>query len=42
MLSKKLLKTDIDLKIEQLLAPNLLCFNKEGFNLRKSCEIVRC
>ena len=36
----QLLKTDIDLQIEQLLTPNLLFFNQDGFNLRNSCEIL--
>ena len=38
MMNKKLLKTDIDLQIEQFLTSNLLFFNHNGFNLRKSCE----
>ena len=40
MMNKKFLKTDIDLQIEQLLTPNLLFFNRDGFNLRNSCEIL--
>ena len=40
MLNKKLLKTDIDLQIEQILTPNLVFFNQNGFNLRKSREIL--
>ena len=40
MMNKQLLKTDIDLQIEQLLTPNLLFFNQDGFNLRKSREIL--
>ena len=40
MMNKQLLKTDIDLQIEQLLTPNLLFFNQDGYNLRKSCEIL--
>ena len=40
MINKKFLKTDIDLQIEQLLRPNLLFFNQDGFNLRNSCEIL--
>ena len=39
MMNKKLLKTDIDLQIEQFLTRNLLFFNQDGFNLRESCEI---
>ena len=35
MMNKKLLKTDIDLQIEQLLTPNLLFFNQDGLNLTK-------
>ena len=40
MINKKFLKTDIDLQIEQLLTPNLLFFNQDGFSLRKSREIL--
>ena len=40
MINKQLLKTDIDLQIEQLLTPNLQIINQDGFNLRKSCEIL--
>ena len=40
MLNKKLLKTDINLQIEQILTPNLVFFNQNGFNLRKSREIL--
>ena len=40
MMNKKLLKTDIDLQIDQLLTPNLLFFDRDGFNLRKSREIL--
>ena len=39
-MNKQLLKTDIVLKIEQLLTPNLLFFNQDGFNLKKSREIL--
>ena len=39
-MNKQLLKTDIDLQIKQLLTPNLLFFNQDGFNLRKSREIL--
>ena len=38
-MNKQLLKTDIDLQIEQLLTPNLLFFNQVG-SLRKSREIL--
>ena len=38
-MNKQLLKTDIDLQIE-LLTPNLLFFSQDGFNLRKSREIL--
>ena len=34
MLNKNLLKTDIDLQIEQFLKPNLLFFNQDDFNLK--------
>ena len=40
MMNKQLLKTDIDLEIEQLLIRNFLFFNQDGFNLRKSREIL--
>ena len=40
MLNEKLLKTDIDLLIEQFLTPNLLFCNQDGFDLRKSCKIL--
>ena len=40
MINKKFLKTDINLQIEQLLTPNLLFFNQDGFNLRKFREIL--
>ena len=40
MMNKQLLKSDIDLQIEPLLTPNLLFFNQDGFNLRKSREIL--
>ena len=40
MMNKQLLKTDIDLQIEKLLTPNLLFFSQDGFNLRKSREIL--
>ena len=39
-MNKQLLKTDINLQIEQLLTPNLLFFSQDGFNLRKSREIL--
>ena len=39
-MNKQLLNTDIDLQIEQFLTPNLLFFNQDGFNLRKSREIL--
>ena len=39
-MNKQLLKTYIDLQIEQLLTPNLIFFNQDGFNLRKFCEIL--
>ena len=42
MMNKKLLKTDIDLQIEQFLTPNLLFFNQDRFKLRKSFEILLC
>ena len=40
MMNKQLLKTDIDLQIEQFLTQNLLFFYQDGFNLRKSREIL--
>ena len=40
MLNEKLLKIDIDLLIEQFLTPNLLFYNQDGFDLRKSCKIL--
>ena len=40
MMNKQLLKTDIDLQIEQFLTRNLLFFNRDGFNLRNSREIL--
>ena len=40
MMNKQLLKIDIDLQIEQLLTPNLLFFDQDGLNLKKSCEIL--
>ena len=39
-MNKQFLKIDIDLQIEQLLTPNLLFFSQDGFNLRKSREIL--
>ena len=39
-MNKQLLKTDINLQIEQLLTQNLLFFNQDGFNLRNSYEIL--
>ena len=40
MMNKQLLKTDIDLQTEQFLTRNLLFFNRDGFNLSESCEIL--
>ena len=39
-MNKQLLKTDIDLQIKQVLTPNSLFFNQDGFNLRKLREIL--